>query len=306
MLDRLEELGKTLLTREEEVLLSRLSREALPGEETAGAASVDARNELVVRNLRLVVWLANKHLGRGLPLEDLVQEGTVGLIRAANKFDPESGNRFSTYATWWVRQAIGRALADKSRTIRLPVHLREKLHKMLKSRDDRAASLGREPEDEEIAFDLRAHHGGRGSGGSPPSSWWSIAEGRDEPVSLGGRVPALVAQATRYGEDLIAYVLVGHVRPVLAHEHLAHGPREDLPRRPGELGVRGPAPVEPGLLGHRPQRLVVDDVPGPAVGELKGLLARELLDRFKEGSRRRLLARHSDQGDHHPLPPLHL
>ncbi len=147
--------------------------EALPGEETAGAASVDARNELVVRNLRLVVWLANKHLGRGLPLEDLVQEGTVGLIRAANKFDPESGNRFSTYATWWVRQAIGRALADKSRTIRLPVHLREKLHKMLKSRDDLAASLGREPEDEEIAFDLRAHHGGRGSGGSPPSSWWS-------------------------------------------------------------------------------------------------------------------------------------
>jgi RNA polymerase primary sigma factor len=91
-------------------------------EELAGPASsrdaargLAAGNELVVRNLRLVAWIATKHLGRGLPLEDLVQEGTLGLIRAADKFDPESGNRFSTYAAWGVKQAIGRALADKGR-----------------------------------------------------------------------------------------------------------------------------------------------------------------------------------------------
>src|SRR3712207_3011076 len=109
-----------LLTHAEEVDLSRRAK----------AGDKGARDRLIEKNLRLVVSVAKKYRGMGVPFEDLIQEGNIGLMKAAEKFDPERGWRFSTYATWWVRQAVGRAVADKGRTIRVPVHMGEKMRKM--------------------------------------------------------------------------------------------------------------------------------------------------------------------------------
>jgi len=130
-----------LLTHAEEVDLSRRAR----------AGDTKARTRLVEKNLRLVVSVAKKYRGYGVPFEDLTQEGNIGLMKAVDKFDPDRGWRFSTYATWWVRQAIGRAVSDKGRTIRLPVHMGEKMRKMARTYNGLSAELGREPTDEEVA-----------------------------------------------------------------------------------------------------------------------------------------------------------
>ncbi len=131
----------SLLTPEEELDLGRRAR----------AGDDRARAHLIEKNLRLVVSVARRYRGMGLPFEDLIQEGNIGLIKAVEKFDPELGNRFSTYATWWIRQAIGRAIEDKGRAIRLSARTQGKVRTAARTRNELSATLGREPADEEVA-----------------------------------------------------------------------------------------------------------------------------------------------------------
>ncbi len=138
----LREIGSvSLLTKADE---QRLSAEIDRG-------SKRAKDDLIQSNLRLVVSIAKKYTGRGLAFLDLIQEGNIGLIRAAEKFDHRRGFKFSTYATWWVRQAITRAIADQARTIRVPVHMVEIINKVRKTARELSQNLGRQPQDDEIA-----------------------------------------------------------------------------------------------------------------------------------------------------------
>ncbi len=130
-----------LLTHAEEVDLSKRAK----------AGDKRARQRLIEKNLRLVVSVAKRYRGMGLPFEDLIQEGNIGLMKAVEKFDPDRGWRFSTYATWWVRQAVQRAVADKGRTIRVPVHMGDKIRKMARAYNELSSEMEREPTDEEVA-----------------------------------------------------------------------------------------------------------------------------------------------------------
>ncbi|WP_435829148.1 RNA polymerase sigma factor SigB [Actinocatenispora sera] len=165
-------IGRTrLLTAAEEVELAKQIEAGLFAEEKLTNGPLDdadlradlatlvdegraAKKRLLSANLRLVVSIAKRYTGRGMPFLDLIQEGNLGLIRAAEKFDYTKGFKFSTYATWWIRQAITRSMADQARTIRIPVHMVEQVNRMVRARRELTASLGREPSHDEIAAEL--------------------------------------------------------------------------------------------------------------------------------------------------------
>jgi RNA polymerase primary sigma factor len=161
----LKEVGRVpLLTAEQEVSLSkriergRKAREAMAGGDSDRASlrlfiedGWAAREHLITANSRLVISVAKKYMGRGVPFLDLIQEGNIGLIRAAKKFDYRRGHKFSTYATWWIRQAVTRAIADQGRTIRVPVHMGDQINRLLRTSHQLTQMFGRDPTTEELA-----------------------------------------------------------------------------------------------------------------------------------------------------------
>ena len=165
----LKEIGKyPLLTTEEEIALAKQIAEGTPEEQAA------AKKKLSEANLRLVVSIAKRYVGRGMQFLDLIQEGNLGLIKAAEKFDYTKGYKFSTYTTWWVRQAITRAIADQARTIRIPVHMVETINKLIRVNRQLAQELGRDPTPAEIAKEM----------GISESKVREIIKIAQEPVSL--------------------------------------------------------------------------------------------------------------------------
>lgn len=175
----LREISRTpLLTPEEEVKLSRRIKKG----------DKEARTHMIKANLRLVVKIAQDYSGYGLPVSDLISEGNIGLMKAVERFDPKKGGKLSTYAAWWIKQSIKRALANQSKTIRLPVHMVDKIAKMRRITTILAEALGREPTDEELADEI----------GLPRRKLAMLKQASQRPTSLDA--PINEGEATQYGE----------------------------------------------------------------------------------------------------------
>ncbi len=233
----LKEIGKVpLLTAEEEITLARCIQHK----------DVEAKRRLTEANLRLVVSIAKRYVGRGLLFLDLIQEGNLGLIRAVEKFDPERGFKFSTYATWWIRQAITRAIADQARTIRVPVHMVETINKVKAVQRDLLQRNGREPTVQEVAAEMALS----------PARVRDVLKAAQEPLSL--ETPLGEEEDSELGdfvEDLGTDQPLEAVARKIRHEELlrvldtlTHRERKVLELR---FGLRGEQPRTLEEVGER-------------------------------------------------------
>ncbi|MCW1922921.1 RNA polymerase sigma factor RpoD/SigA [Luteolibacter arcticus] len=213
----LREISKTpLLTPEEEV---KLAKRIAKGDK-------EARAHMIKANLRLVVKIAQDYSGYGLPISDLISEGNIGLMKAVERFDPAKGGKLSTYAAWWIKQSIKRSLANQSKTIRLPVHMVDKIAKMRRISTMLAEALGREPTDEELADEI----------GLPRRKLAMLKQASQRPTSLDA--PINEGEATEYGE------IIGDDR--------AEDPLESL----SEKNLHGELSGLLGVLDKRERRII--------------------------------------------------